>query len=87
MNRPLGLVAAAALGASLSLLPGCKQGVGDRCQTNSDCDDSQNLICVIQSGGSQQSGGTCQPPGAGLDGSINVDLSSSVPDLATGMTD
>jgi hypothetical protein len=42
---------------------GCKQGVGDRCNVNSDCDDSQNLICVRPPGGTAQSGGVCQPQG------------------------
>jgi hypothetical protein len=85
MNRLRSLVAALAVSAALSTLAGCKQGIGERCQTNSDCDDSQSLTCVIPSGGSQQTGGTCQPPGAGLDGSVTTpDLSGSAPpDLAS----
>jgi hypothetical protein len=87
MTRSRALVAGSTILAWLLLMPGCKQGVGDRCQTNSDCDDSQNLTCVIGSGGSQLTGGTCQPPGAGLDGSAGPDLTASVPDLSTGASD
>jgi hypothetical protein len=83
MTRLVGTALALACAGALALLPGCKQGVGDRCQIDSDCDDSANLICVIPSGGSAQSGGTCQPRGSGLDGGISTDLASSLPDLAS----
>jgi hypothetical protein len=52
---------------------GCKQGVGDRCQTDSDCDDG--LVCVLPSGGTPQTGGTCQMPG-NVDGSVFLDQGS-----------
>ncbi len=56
--------------AALSPLAGCKQGIGDRCQVQSDCADG--LQCVLPASGSPQTGGTCQPP-AGQDASV-VDL-------------
>lgn len=49
-------------------LAGCKQGEGERCQVNSDCQD--DLICVLPVGGTPQSGGLC----ATVNG---VDLASS----------
>jgi hypothetical protein len=69
---------------SCATLTGCKQGVGDRCQVMSDCDDG--LICVLPNGGTAQAGGTCQPPG-GVDG-FSVDLATPLtgdagPDLST----
>jgi hypothetical protein len=67
------------IGLLLLAMPGCKQGIGDRCQTNSDCDDSQSLICVLPAGATPQSGGTCQPPNAGLDGSVGADFAMSTP--------
>jgi hypothetical protein len=44
--------------AALFTLVGCKQGVGDRCQVKSDCED--NLDCILPAGGNTQTGGTCQ---------------------------
>ena len=55
-------------------LAGCKQGVGDRCQVQTDCDDG--LLCILAAGGTPQTGGTCQPPG-GLDGAVTVDMAST----------
>ena len=43
-------------------LSGCKQGEGDRCQVQSDCDDG--LLCILPPEGTPQSGGVCQRPGA-----------------------
>jgi hypothetical protein len=54
---------------ALLSLSGCKQGVGDRCQVNSDCQDG--LTCVLPPNGSPQTGGTCQPPG-GIDASVDL---------------
>jgi hypothetical protein len=65
MNRLLRLTAVLALAAPLLLFAGCKQGVGDRCQVQSDCDDG--LLCVLQAGATPQAGGTCQMPGTGAD--------------------
>jgi len=60
---------------ALSLgLAGCKQGVGDRCQVNSDCED--DLICVLPVGGTPQSGGVCETTG-GNDMASGLDFSSS----------
>jgi hypothetical protein len=53
---------------------GCKQGPGDRCQTDSDCDSDQHLICVFPSNGSPLSGGTCQVAGTGGDAAALTDL-------------
>jgi hypothetical protein len=49
--------------ALLLTAPGCKQGVGDRCNVDADCDDG--LICdPVHSGrASPASGGTCIAPG------------------------
>ena len=58
-------------------LTGCKQGVGDRCQVQSDCDD--NLICVLPVGADAQTGGTCQPNGAA---DIGVPSDGGTPDLS-----
>lgn len=72
--------AALALGAA-----GCKQGPGDRCQVNSDCQDT--LACVIPVGISAAVGGTCVGAAA-LDGG-QPDLTSAAdgpatpPDLAS----
>ena len=64
--------------ASLLSLAGCKQGEGDRCQVQADCDDA--FICVLPAGGTPQSGGTCQRPG-----STQVDL--SMPEQTDGSVD
>lgn len=42
------------------ILAGCKQGLGERCQVDSDCDEGQNLKCVLPQGGSAAEGGLCQ---------------------------
>jgi hypothetical protein len=60
---------------------GCKQGVGDRCQTNDDCDS--NLTCILPPGGSALTGGTCEPANADL----GVDMTNSSMDLSTQMSD
>jgi hypothetical protein len=74
--------------ASALVLSGCKQGVGDRCQTNDDCDS--NLTCIIPSG-SALTGGTCQPANAdlgvtGMDSGAAADLTVSN-DLTATATD
>ena|SRR5438105_3398491 len=61
-----------------SAVAGCQQGVGDRCQLDSDC--QTGLLCVIPAGGSVAEGGTCQMPGTGLDG--GEDAAVEVPDMA-----
>jgi hypothetical protein len=63
MTRLLRLTALFALLAPLCLAAGCQQGVGDRCQVQSDCQDG--LLCVLPAGGTPQAGGTCQAPGTG----------------------
>lgn len=65
--------------ASVCALAGCKQGVGDRCQVNSDCDD--DLICVLPVGGTPQSGGVCAGSG-GTDMASGADF-SALADLST----
>jgi hypothetical protein len=60
MKRAHGL-----LGVSLAtglLLSACKQGAGDRCQVNSDCESG--LMCVLGNN-SSLTGGTCQKTGGG----------------------
>ena len=47
--------------ALLLTVSGCKQGAGDRCNVDADCDDG--LICSRPPGGTPQSGGVCQAPG------------------------
>jgi hypothetical protein len=49
------------------LTVGCKQGVNDRCQVQSDCDDG--LICTIPTS-NPEIGGTCVAPGGGVDLSV-----------------
>ena len=56
-------------------LTGCKQGAGDRCQVQDDCDDG--LTCVLPAGGTPQSGGTCQAPGTVDMTAVPADLSTS----------
>ena len=76
MTRALRLAAVFALTAPLLLASGCKQGVGDRCQTTSDCDDG--LICVLP--GTVQVGGTCKA----TDQSGGDDMNATTPtDQAT----
>jgi hypothetical protein len=78
MTRALRFAAVFALVAPLWLASGCKQGVGERCQTNDDCND--NLTCVLPAGGSFQAGGTCKA----TDESGGTDLSvNTTPDAAT----
>jgi hypothetical protein len=69
---------------ALSPLAGCKQGVGDRCQVQSDCADG--LQCVLPASGSPQTGGTCQPPGgqdAGLPDLLPTMDISVAPDMTS----
>ncbi len=57
----------------------CKQGVGERCQVQSDCDDG--LLCVLPLSGNAQVGGTCERPGgndAGVDASTINDQAAPV---------
>ncbi len=77
MTRLVRLTAVFALLAPLCLAAGCKQGVGERCQVQSDCDDG--LLCVLQAGGTPQAGGTCQQQGMG-----NQDMPAAAPvDMAS----
>ena len=65
------LVVLAPLATSVGIA-GCKQGVNDRCQVDSDCDDT--LKCILPPGSTPQAGGQCMPT---LDGGITVsDLSA-----------
>jgi hypothetical protein len=74
-------VAVLAVAAAPLAFAGCKQGPGDRCQTDSDCDSDQHLICIFPANGSPLSGGTCQVAGGG-DAAVLNDLSP--PDARTG---
>lgn len=75
MSRLLRFAALILLTAPLCLAAGCKQGAGERCQVQSDCDDG--LLCILPAGGSAQSGGTCQPAGG-----TTGDMSASGVDMA-----
>ena len=70
MTRLLRLTAVFALLAPLCLAAGCKQGVGDRCQVQSDCDDG--LLCILPVGSTAQAGGTCQ-----MQGGTSFDLATT----------
>lgn len=65
---------ALALLASPLAIAGCKQGVNERCQVMSDCEDG--LSCVLPAGGTAQAGGICLMPGGG------ADMTSVIPDMA-----
>jgi hypothetical protein len=83
MTRLLRLTAVFALLAPLSLAAGCKQGLGDRCQVQSDCDDG--LLCVLPAGATPQAGGTCLSAtglGADLATPVSTDLAGVVVDMA-----
>lgn len=70
MLRQLSLLGFALLVAVSAIA--CKQGVGERCQVQSDCDNG--LLCVLPLSGNAQVGGTCEQPGgndAGTDFSAN----------------
>lgn len=78
MTRLLRLTAFVALLAPVFLVAGCKQGVGDRCQVQSDCNDG--LLCVLPAGGTPQAGGTCQQPGTtGADMTVTVGADMASP--------
>lgn len=82
MTRLVRLTAVFALLAPLCLAAGCKQGVGDRCQVQSDCNDG--LLCVLPAGGTPQAGGTCQMQGGtSLDMAMtpSTDMAGVIPDL------
>ncbi len=85
MNRLLRLTAVFALLAPLCLASGCKQGVGERCQVQSDCDDG--LLCVLPAGGTPQAGGTCQMQGGTADMAIPVDMAGVVGDMTNAPKD
>jgi hypothetical protein len=75
MTRLVRLLVLFALLAPLFAAAGCKQGEGDRCQVQSDCQDG--LLCVLPAGATPQAGGFCQKAG-----SITQDLSVAPGDLA-----
>jgi hypothetical protein len=60
MTRLVHLAAVFLVSAPLFLAAGCKQGKGERCQVESDCEDG--LTCVLSAGSTPQAGGTCQAP-------------------------
>lgn len=79
MTRLVRLTAVVALLAPLCLVAGCKQGVGERCQVQTDCDDG--LLCVLAAGATPQTGGTCQMPNT-----VGADMATTAPaDLAGDM--
>jgi hypothetical protein len=76
-SRLLRLTAVFALTAPLWLAAGCRQGVGERCQVASDCDDG--LFCVLPAGSTPQAGGTCEPPGGAASGDLGTDMTVTTP--------
>lgn len=64
-------------------LVACRQGINDRCQVNSDCEDG--LICVYPPGGTPQTGGTCQMPSSNTDmaGVDQAAIDATVTDAGT----
>jgi hypothetical protein len=78
MTRLRNLAVAFTLVVPLSFVAGCKQGIGDRCQVTSDCNDG--LICVLPAGGTPQAGGTCQPAAGTADGGLG-DMSATATDM------
>lgn len=84
MTRLLRLTAVIALTSPLVFAAGCKQGVGDRCQVQSDCNDG--LLCILPAGASPQAGGTCQAPSSGVIDmamTISTDMAGTGRDMAT----
>ena len=67
------LLGSALLSLSALTLAACKQGLDDRCQVNSDCED--DLICVLDVGATPQSGGKCSTV-AGSDMASRADFSA-----------
>jgi hypothetical protein len=76
----LWLARLAVLGLLAASASGCKQGAGERCQVDSDCDDG--LKCVLPNGATPQSGGTCQPPGGFADMAMSEADMTVLPDMA-----
>jgi hypothetical protein len=63
---------------TLVILSACRQGIGDRCQLDTDCADG--LVCALIHQDDRITGGTCAGTGgpdaaAGLDFSPPLDLS------------
>ena len=80
MSRLGRLITVSLLTAPLFFAAGCKQGIGERCQVMSDCDDG--LQCVLPAGGTAQAGGTCQMPNSGNTDMAGGDMSGAVVDMA-----
>ncbi len=77
-----------ALLAPLSFAAGCAQGVGERCQVQSDCQDG--LVCVLQAGATPQSGGICEEPttvGADMAMTPTPDLAGVILDMSPAPSD
>jgi hypothetical protein len=81
MSRLRRLITVSVLTAPLFFAAGCKQGIGERCQVASDCDDG--LQCVLPAGGTAQAGGTCQMPNSGTTDMAGADLSGVVVDMSS----
>jgi hypothetical protein len=67
------MIAVGLVAAPLALA-GCKQGVGDRCQVQSDCDDG--LICSLPPGATPQVGGMCVEASQDFGPTVTEDLST-----------
>ena len=76
----LSLALAVALGAAVA---GCKQGPGDRCEVNRDCEDG--YYCDPSSG--DNSGGICKPNPTEADAGTVVDAGQPAADAAADAAD
>ena len=68
---------ALSVGLAAGGLAGCHQGVGERCQTNADCDDglicnSATSTCLATSTGGGIDGGVDAPLDAGIDADVDA---------------
>ena len=85
LHRPIAIAATAAI-LLLAGLPGCKQGDGDRCQVNDDC---QSGVCCLRDPRDPTLAGICavqcETADAGVD-TLATDSSAAASDADSGDT-